>query len=138
MRGPLARRSFAIPDALIEPWLENDIEVLARAYSIERSPYRPYTPSEVLRGRTQHALARPTALPGTGPMTLARLITHGINRVSAWCQACRRAEHRDVATLSAEALTLPLSELGGAVRCDGCGGSTMVAPFRSEVRTVAR
>ncbi|MDR6954890.1 putative nucleic acid-binding Zn-ribbon protein [Ancylobacter sp. 3268] len=38
VRGPLARRSFAIPDALLEPWLENDIEVLARAYTRTLAP----------------------------------------------------------------------------------------------------
>lgn len=107
-------------------------------YSIERSPYRPFTPSEVLRGRTQHAPARPTELPGVGPMTLAHLAPHGINRLSVWCRACRRAEHQDVATLAAEVFTLPLPELGSAVRCDRCDGPTMVSPFCTEVRTVAR
>ncbi|MDR6954891.1 hypothetical protein J2X65_004267 [Ancylobacter sp. 3268] len=106
-------------------------------WSIERSPYRPYTPSEVLRGRTQHAPQKPTVLPATGPMTLARLVTHGINRVSVWCPACRRAEHRDIATLAAETLTVPLTELGVAVRCDRCGGSTIVSAFRSEARILA-
>ena len=104
-------------------------------WSIERSPFRPYTPSEVLRGRTQRAPKKPTALPGAGPMTLARLIPHGINRLSIWCRACRRPEHRDIATLAAEVLTVPLTELGAAVRCAHCSGPTMVAPFRSEVRT---
>lgn len=38
VRGPLARRSFAIPDALIEPWLENDAEAVARAYTRTLAP----------------------------------------------------------------------------------------------------
>lgn len=106
-------------------------------WQIERSPYRPFTPSEVLRGRAQHPPKKPTMLPGTWPMTLARLIPHGINRVSVWCPACRRPEHRDVAALSAEALTLPIEQLGSAVRCDHCDGPTTVAPFRTEVRILA-
>jgi GNAT superfamily N-acetyltransferase len=32
VRGPLAARQFMIPDAAIEQWLENDIEMLLRAY----------------------------------------------------------------------------------------------------------
>lgn len=32
-RGPLAQRTFSIPDHLIEPFLENDIEVIARRYA---------------------------------------------------------------------------------------------------------
>jgi hypothetical protein len=32
-RGPLAARQFMIPDELIEPWLENDVEELLRAYT---------------------------------------------------------------------------------------------------------
>lgn len=31
-RGPLAHRSFMIPDELIEPWLVNDVEQIATAY----------------------------------------------------------------------------------------------------------
>lgn len=38
VRGPLARRSFQIPDALIEPWLENDIETLGRVYTRTLAP----------------------------------------------------------------------------------------------------
>lgn len=32
-RGPLRRRAFAIPDELIEPWLESDIELVSRLYT---------------------------------------------------------------------------------------------------------
>ena len=32
-RGPLAQRTFSIPDHMIEPFLENDIEVIARRYA---------------------------------------------------------------------------------------------------------
>src|SRR5690606_17637621 len=31
-RGPLAARQFMIPDERIEPWLENDVDILMRAY----------------------------------------------------------------------------------------------------------
>lgn len=108
-------------------------------WSIERSPYRPYAPSEVLRGRTQHKPARPTALPapattaapadGAG-VTLAYLARHGVNRLSVWCGACRIARHLELDDLPADVMALPVSELATAVRCDACGASTMVTPFR--------
>lgn len=38
VRGPLAARTFMIPDKLIEPWLENDVEELLRAYTHTMAP----------------------------------------------------------------------------------------------------
>jgi GNAT superfamily N-acetyltransferase len=38
VRGPLAARQFMIPDARIEQWLENDIDVLMRAYVHTMAP----------------------------------------------------------------------------------------------------
>lgn len=37
-RGPLAARQFMIPDELIEQWLENDVELLMRAYVRTMAP----------------------------------------------------------------------------------------------------
>lgn len=38
LSGPLKGRSFLIPDAMIEEWLENDIEHLARVYTRSLAP----------------------------------------------------------------------------------------------------
>lgn len=37
-RGPLARRAFLIPDEMIEEFLENDVDVLLRAYTRTMAP----------------------------------------------------------------------------------------------------
>ena len=96
-------------------------------WSIERSPYRPFSPSDVLRGRVQR---KPQAAEDVGPITLAHLVRHGINRVAIWCRACQSAEHRDVTALGPDLHALPLHQLGDAVRCDVCSASTMVSPFK--------
>ncbi len=107
-------------------------------YSIERSPYRPYTASDLLRGRVQHRPKQEAhAVPA--PMTLRALTSHGINGLAVWCSACRLSEHRDLGGISAATENLPLDQLGSAVRCAQCDGPTMVTPFRSQVRcNVAR
>ncbi|MFK8251778.1 hypothetical protein [Ancylobacter terrae] len=108
-------------------------------WSIERSPYRPFTPSEVLRGRTQKKPPRSSALPAPAAsaepadrasVTLAYLARHGTNRLSVWCGACKIAQHRDLEGLSDDVMALPVTDLGAAVRCEQCSASTMVSPFR--------
>ncbi len=95
-------------------------------YSIERSPYRPYTASELLRGRTQRK-PKPTVEPA--PPTLETLMRGGVNRLSIWCMTCRLPEHRDATALGIEIQRLPLDQLGQAVRCAACGGTTTASPF---------
>ncbi|MFK8251827.1 hypothetical protein [Ancylobacter terrae] len=116
-------------------------------YSIERSPYRPYTPSELLRGRTEKTPPRPTALPAPAAsaepadgasVTLAYLARHGTNRLWICCGAYRIAQHRDLAGISADLMALPVGELGAAVRCEQFSASTMVSPFTEGARRDAR
>lgn len=94
-------------------------------YSIERSPYRPFTPSDVLRSRTQKKPPRPTTLPAPAAaasatdaagITLAYLARHGFNRLAVWCAACRIAQHQDLEGLPADVMALPVDKLGARVR----------------------
>ncbi|QIB35804.1 hypothetical protein [Ancylobacter pratisalsi] len=99
---------------------------------VEDSPYRPWSEMELLRSRVQRKPQTSTPVAATGPMTLARLVPHGINALSVWCPACRIAQHRDLGTVAPEAMQLPLDRLSEVVRCDRCGDPTKVSPFRSE------
>lgn len=99
-----------------------------RGWTYEASPGRPATAADYLLGGSERRRDRPAPKPETA-ITLAYLAGHGVNRIAAWCAACRTAEHRPIDGIPADVRALPLEQLGEAVRCDACAGPTTVSPF---------
>jgi hypothetical protein len=101
-----------------------------RGWSYDASPYRPATVMDIVLAEPPRRPVTPAPAVGpAGGITLAYLTERGVNRLAIWCADCKRAEHRPIDALAADMRALPISDLGGAVRCDACGGQTMVSPF---------
>lgn len=99
-----------------------------RGWSYEASPYRPATAMDFLFGGLERRPVTPASRPPPA-ITLDYLAGHGVNRIAIWCGACRQVEHRAIDSVAPDIHDRSIDQLGDAVRCDACGGSTIVSPF---------